>query len=73
MKKIREHFHCLTQDTTTHAERSSSHGSAVMNLTLVSMRVQSLAALRGLEIWRCCELWCRLQMLLRSSGTVAAA
>ena len=25
-------------------------------------RVQSLALLSGLRIWRCCELWCRLQM-----------
>ena len=23
------------------------------------LRVQSLASLSGLRIWRCCELWCR--------------
>ena len=42
---------------------------------LVSMRmgVQSLDSLRGLRIWiqHCHELWCRLQMLLRSWIAVA--
>ena len=34
---------------------------------LVSMRirVQFLASLSGLRIWRCCKLWHRLQMWLR--------
>ena len=34
----------------------------------ISMRmwVRSLASLSGLEIWRCCELWCRLQTRSRS-------
>ena len=30
------------------------------------LQVPSLALLSGLRIWRCCELWCRLQMRLRS-------
>ena len=40
----------------------------------VSMRmwVQSLASLSGLRIWRCCELWCRPQMQLRSQVAAAA-
>ena len=39
----------------------------------VSMRmwVQSLALLSALGIWRCHELWCRLQMPLRSQVAVA--
>ena len=39
---------------------------------LVSMRMQvrSLACLRGLRIWHCCELWCRLQTQLRSGIAV---
>ena len=42
---------------------------------LVSMRMQvrSLASLSGLRIWRCHDLWCRLQTLLRSCIAVAAA
>ena len=37
-------------------------------IQLVSMRmwVQSLASIRGWGTWRCCELWCRSQMWLRS-------
>ena len=35
-------------------------------LVSVSTRVQSLASLSGLRIQRCGELWCRLQMWLRS-------
>ena len=31
----------------------------------------SLALLSGLRIQRCCELWCRLQMRLRSGVAVA--
>ena len=30
------------------------------------MQVQYLALLSELRIWCCCELWCRLQMRLRS-------
>ena len=32
--------------------------------------VRSLALLSGLRIWHCCELWCRLQMQLRSHVAV---
>ena len=40
---------------------------------LVSMRTQvrSLALLRGLRIWHCCELWCRSQMRLGSGIAVS--
>ena len=40
-------------------------------IQLVSMRtrVQSLVSLSGLRIWYCHELWCRLQMQLRSRIT----
>ena len=40
---------------------------------LVSMRMQvpSLAVLSGLRIQRCCELWCRWRMWLRSHVAVA--
>ena len=44
----------------------SHHGSAVMR-----MRFQSLAFFSGLGIQHCCELWCRLQMWLRSGIAVA--
>ena len=37
------------------------------------MRVQSLASLSGLRIWRFRELWCRLQTWLRSGVAVATA
>ena len=40
-------------------------------LTSVRMRVRSLASLRGLKIWCCCELWCRSQMRLESCIAVA--
>ena len=35
------------------------------------LRVQSLPLLSGLTIWRCCELWCRLQTWLGSYVAVA--
>ena len=35
------------------------------------MQVQSLALLRGLRIWCCCELWCRSQLWLGSRLVVA--
>ena len=35
------------------------------------IHVQSLALLSGLRIQRCCELWCRSQMRLRSCVAVA--
>ena len=37
------------------------------------MWVQSLALLSGWGIWRCQELWCRLQTQLRSRIAVAVA
>ena len=37
------------------------------------MRVQSLTLLHGFRIQRCCELWCRSQMLLGSAVAVAVA
>ena len=37
------------------------------------MQVGSLASLSGLRIQRYCELWCRLQMQLRSGVAVAVA
>jgi len=41
------------------------------NPTRMRMRVQSLALLSGLRIQCCHELWCRLQMRLRSRVAVA--
>ena len=35
--------------------------------------VRSLTLLCGLRIRRCCELWCRLKILLRSHIAVAVA
>lgn len=35
--------------------------------------VQSLAPLSGLRIWRCHELWCKLQTHLRFGVAVAVA
>ena len=37
------------------------------------LRVRPLALLSGLRIRRCHELWCRLQMRLRSGVAVAVA
>ena len=34
-------------------------------------RASSLASVSGLRIWRCCELWCRLQVWLGSCIAVA--
>ena len=34
-------------------------------------QVSSLALLRGLRIWHCCELWCGSQMRLGSGIAVA--
>ena len=44
-----------------------------IQLASMSMWVQSLALLSGLRIQHCCELWCRLQMRLRSRIAVALA
>ena len=35
------------------------------------MQIRSLASLSGSRIWRCRELWCRLQMRLGSRAAVA--
>ena len=40
-------------------------------LGTMRLRVRSLALLNGLRIQRCQELWCRLQMWLRSRIAVA--
>ena len=37
------------------------------------LQVRSLASIRGLRIWRCRELWCRLKTWLRSDMAVAVA
>ena len=42
-----------------------------IQLVSMTMRVQSLASLSGLEIWHCRELWYRLQTRLRSCVAVA--
>ena len=44
-------------------------------ISLGTMRlwVQSLALLSGLRIWHCHELWCSLQMRLRSGVAMALA
>ena len=51
----------------------SSHcGAAQTNLTSIHEDlVRSLAFLSGSRIQRCCELWCRSQMQLRSCVAVA--
>jgi len=53
---------------------SSCHGSAEtkgIQLGTMRLQVQSLASLTELRIWHCHELWCRLQMQLRSRVAVA--
>ena len=40
-------------------------------VVFMRMQVQSLALLSVLRIWHCYELWCRLQMWLRSGIAVA--
>ena len=37
-----------------------------IQLGIMRLRVQSLALLSGLRIWRCHEMWCRSQTWLRS-------
>ena len=41
-----------------------------IQLGTMKLLVQSLALLSGLRIWHCHELWCRLQMQLRSDVAV---
>jgi len=45
--------------------------SAEMNLTGIPEDTGSIPSLSGLRIWRCHELWCRLQMQLGSRIAVA--
>jgi len=53
---------------------SFRRGAVEMNLTRNhKVVVRSLASLSGLRIWRCYELWCRLQMRLGSGVSVAVA
>ena len=42
-----------------------------IQLEATRLQVQSLASLSGLRIWCCYDLWCRLQMWLRTGATVA--
>ena len=42
-----------------------------IQLGTMRLQVQSLASLTELRIWHCHELWCRLQMQLRSRVAVA--
>ena len=42
-----------------------------IQLGTMRLQVWSLASLSGLKIWRCHELWYRLQMWLRSGTAVA--
>ena len=39
----------------------------------MGLRVRSLALFSGLRIWRCRELWCRLQTQLASCIALALA
>ena len=58
---------------------SSPCGAVEMNSTIVSIlqdaprQVRSLALLSASGIWRCCELWYRLQAWLRSLNALAVA
>ena len=42
-----------------------------IRLTFMRTQVPSLASFSGLRIWRCCQLWCRLQTRLGSDMAVA--
>ena len=44
-----------------------------IQLGTMRLWVQPLASLSGLRIWHHCELWCRLQMGLRSCVAVVVA
>ena len=43
-----------------------------IRLGIMRLRIRSLASLSGLRIRHCGELWCRLQMQLRSGVAVVA-
>ena len=52
--------------------QSSRHGAMETNQNRNhKVAVPSLASLSGLRIWRCCELWYRLQTRLRTGVAVA--
>ena len=54
--------------------RRSCCGAAGTDLTSIHEDVRSVPGLlSGLMIWHCCELWCRLQLRLRSWVAVAVA
>ena len=54
--------------------RSSHHGSAIKNPARLHADAVSIPGLaRGLRIWFCRELWCRLQTQLESGVAVAVA
>ena len=44
-----------------------------IRLGTMRLQVQSLASLSELRIWRCCGLWCRLEMRLGSRIAMAVA
>ena len=43
----------------------------VINLTSIHEDMSSIPGLSELRIWRCCELWCTLQLWLGSCVAVA--
>ena len=65
-----------TQQTLEWTQKDPHWGVPIMaqrkQIQLGTMRfqVRSLAALSGLRIWYCCELWCRFQTWLRSCVAV---
>ena len=61
------------QNKTTRKHKGAPAVAQQKRIQLVSMRTrdQDLVSLGGLRIQRCRELWCRLQMWLRSRVAVA--
>ena len=54
-------------------EFPSWHSGLGIRLGALRLRVRSLPLLSGLTVWRCRELWCRLQTRLGSRVAVALA
>ena len=52
-------------------QRGSSRCGSEPDMVSLGMWVPSLALLSGLSIWRCHELWCGSQTLLRFGVAVA--